>query len=114
MPSVAAVATSATMPAIRMVRFPRIVPRVVGLKTHCFTASCAQRSLGDFAHRVAGEGVQVANFARALVRSQERRDVVGELLLTRTGGALLHDDPRDDPLAEIVVGLTRDRRLGDR
>ena len=39
MPSVAAVATMATTVAIRMVRFPRILPGVVGPRTHCFTGS---------------------------------------------------------------------------
>ena len=76
------------------------------------TASVAEGRLGDLAHRVARERVEVADLARALVRGQQPRDVVGELALARPLVAL-DDDPGDDPLAEVVVGLAGHRRLGD-
>src|SRR4051812_48814171 len=66
--------------------------------------SGTQPRLGDLAHRVARQRVQIAHLARALVRREQPGDVVGELALGRWCGPL-HHHPRDDALAEILVGL---------
>src|SRR3954447_3560549 len=105
MPRVATVARKATTVAIRMVRFPRILPRVVGPRRRRLTGSGAERRLGDFPERVAREGVQVAHLTRALVRRQQPGDVVGQLALAGTVEPVFDHDPGDDPLAEVGVGL---------
>ena len=62
----------------------------------------AQLGLDDLAHRVAGQLVEEAHLARALVRRELGGHVVDQLALA--GGSRLGDDPGDDPLAEVVVG----------
>src|SRR5439155_2086023 len=74
--------------------------------------SGVERLLEHLAHGVARERVEVAHDARALVGRQLAGDVVGELA---PGGPASRggDDPRDDPLAEVGIGLAGDRGLGD-
>ena len=60
---------------------------------------------------VARQRVEVAHDARALVRGEQPRDVVGELVVVgRLGGRRRHD-PGDDALAQVGVGLAGDRGL---
>src|SRR3954452_130481 len=72
----------------------------------------AQALLLDLAELVARQLVDEVHDPRALVRRQQPRDGVRELVrLDR--GAVAPDDPRDDALPEVVVGLARDRGVVD-
>src|SRR5918999_6279584 len=72
--------------------------------------SALEALLDDLAHRVAGQLVEEADLAGALVGRELRGHVVDQLALLRSPLAF-GDDPGDDPLAEVVVGGAGHGRL---
>ena len=71
--------------------------------------SCAELLLDDLAHRVAGQLVEEADLARALVGRELAGHVVDQVLLRRALAVGHH--PGDDLLAEVGVLLAGDRGL---
>ena len=63
-----------------------------------------QVALADLAHRVARQGVEEADLARALVGGELGRDVRDERVRVGLRLAVARDDPGDDALAEVRVG----------